>query len=258
METVRRNANSISINSPLGTIIFLTILQSCTLDFSLPEDHETEDELGEDDNSNAAVETDTASPNHTESSCDDGIQNGDETGLDCGGNCATCPGCDDGELNGDENGIDCGGSCAACPTCIDGIQNGDETGLDCGGNCAACPTCIDGIQNGDETGLDCGGRCPECGNRVFSSPTPDISIPAACFAPDQDILITKHNPSFLPTLDWVWVEDDKDWWSRMPKSTLLYQAPEKKGTYEMKFYWYDQYDEYWKSRLTFEVSDRCS
>jgi len=204
-------------------IVFLIILQSCTLDFSLPEDHETEDELGEDDNSDtavetdtaavetdtAAVETDTASPNHTESSCDDGM------------------------------------------------QNGDETGIDCGGNCPACPACHDGMQNGDETGIDCGGRCPECGNRVFSSPTPDISIPAACFAPDQDILINKHNPSFLPTLDWVWVEDDKDWWSRMPKSTLLYQAPEKKGTYEMKFYWYDQYDEYWKSRLTFEVSDRC-
>ena len=47
--------------------------------------------------------------------CDDGIQNGNETGIDCGGDCATCPTCDDGIQNGDETGVDCGGS--ACQTC---------------------------------------------------------------------------------------------------------------------------------------------
>ena len=42
--------------------------------------------------------------------------------------------CTDGVLNGDETEIDCGGSiCDACPTCDDGIQNGDETGVECGG-----------------------------------------------------------------------------------------------------------------------------
>ncbi len=51
-----------------------------------------------------------------EPTCDDGIQNGDEEGIDCGGtNCAACPTCDDGILNGDEEDIDCGGSCPACP-----------------------------------------------------------------------------------------------------------------------------------------------
>jgi hypothetical protein len=98
--------------------------------------------------------------------CTDGIQNGDETGVDCGGtNCPACPTCTDGIQNGDETGVDCGGTaCPACPTCNDGIQNGDETGVDCGGtNCPACPTCNDGIQNGDETGVDCGGTiCPPC------------------------------------------------------------------------------------------------
>ena len=50
-------------------------------------------------------------------SCEDGIQNQDETGVDCGG--STCP---------------------ACPTCDDGIQNGEELGVDCGGpDCAPCP-----------------------------------------------------------------------------------------------------------------------
>jgi len=98
-------------------------------------------------------------PNPT---CDDGIQNGDETGIDCGGSCAACATCDDGILNGDETGVDCGGSCAACATCDDGILNGDETGIDCGGSCAACATCDDGILNGDETGIDCGGSCAAC------------------------------------------------------------------------------------------------
>lgn len=53
--------------------------------------------------------------------------------------------CTDGIQNGDETGVDCGGSnCAPCvtpPTCNDGIQNGDETGVDCGGsNCTPCTT----------------------------------------------------------------------------------------------------------------------
>ncbi len=96
-------------------------------------------------------------------SCTDGIQNGDETGVDCGGSCDACGSCNDGIQNGDETGVDCGGSCPACDSCNDGIQNGDETGIDCGGSCPdACPTCTDGIQNGNETGVDCGGSCPPC------------------------------------------------------------------------------------------------
>ena len=51
--------------------------------------------------------------------CDDGMQNGDETGVDCGG--ATCP------------------PCMSGPTCDDGMQNGDEEGVDCGGS--SCPPC---------------------------------------------------------------------------------------------------------------------
>ncbi|MCB0639531.1 MAG: T9SS type A sorting domain-containing protein [Lewinella sp.] len=75
------------------------------------------------------------------------------------------PTCDDGVQNGNETGVDCGGpDCPACPTCNDGVQNGSETGVDCGGpDCPACPTCNDGIQNGNETGVDCGGDCAPCG-----------------------------------------------------------------------------------------------
>ena len=98
--------------------------------------------------------------------CNDGIQNGNETGVDCGGpDCDPCvlpPTCNDGIQNGNETGVDCGGpDCDPCESCSDGIQNNGETGVDCGGqNCEQCDTCDDGIQNGDETGVDCGG--PDC------------------------------------------------------------------------------------------------
>lgn len=95
-------------------------------------------------------------------SCNDGIQNQGESGVDCGGPCAACPTCSDGIQNQGETGVDCGGPCSACTSCNDGIQNQGETGVDCGGPCAACPTCSDGIQNGDETGVDCGGSCAPC------------------------------------------------------------------------------------------------
>ncbi len=78
-------------------------------------------------------------------SCSDGIMNGNETEVDCGGSdCMPCSTCDDGILNGNETEIDCGGpDCDACPTCTDGIMNGDEDDVDCGGSfCAACP-CTD-------------------------------------------------------------------------------------------------------------------
>ncbi|MFT6358044.1 MAG: hypothetical protein ACJAYJ_002265 [Saprospiraceae bacterium] len=91
--------------------------------------------------------------------CDDNLQNGDETGVDCGGtNCPACPTCNDGILNGNETGVDCGGSdCSACPTCNDGIQNGSETGVDCGGtDCAPCNTGGCQTVNIDSNNFDSG------------------------------------------------------------------------------------------------------
>ena len=62
-------------------------------------------------------------------SCFDGIQNGNETAVDCGGDCAPCPTCDDGIKNGDEDGVDCGGSCEPCAGLVtkSGLINSDET-----------------------------------------------------------------------------------------------------------------------------------
>lgn len=107
-------------------------------------------------------------PDEPSPTCNDGIQNGDETGVDCGGSCVACPTCSDGIQNQGEEDVDCGGPCEACPippTCTDGIQNQGETGVDCGGPCEACilpETCDDRIRNQNETGVDCGGVCPAC------------------------------------------------------------------------------------------------
>ncbi len=109
--------------------------------------------------------------------CFDGVQNGDEEGVDCGGHCKPCGTCFDGIQNNDEEGVDCGGTyCEPCHNCSDGIMNWGETGLDCGGPfCEPCPSCSDGVQNCHfilldngswdqecETGVDCGGPCSPC------------------------------------------------------------------------------------------------
>jgi len=124
--------------------------------------------------------------------CEDGIQNGSETDIDCGG--SSCPGCDLGDaclINDDCLSGACEDAiCVESATCEDGTQNGSETDIDCGGpDCSGCdlgdaclidddclssacegnicvegPTCDDGELNGSETDIDCGGPdCPGCG-----------------------------------------------------------------------------------------------
>jgi hypothetical protein len=72
--------------------------------------------------------------------------------------------CDDGLMNQNEDGVDCGGSCPPCNdgySCNDNILNGTEVSVDCGGECPPCflNFCEDGIQNNGEQGIDCGGEC---------------------------------------------------------------------------------------------------
>jgi hypothetical protein len=111
-------------------------------------------------------------------SCQDGVLNGTESDVDCGG--TECNACPDGKVCA--SGSDCASrSCdtttapSTClpPSCNDGIQNALETDVDCGGNCGAtcapgegcagtgdCAygTCADGI-------CDCTPSCPtnQCG-----------------------------------------------------------------------------------------------
>lgn len=64
--------------------------------------------------------------------CIDGIQNGNETGVDQGGRCAGGGGSGGG--GGGSGGE--GGDGSGAGTCSDGQQNGNETGVDSGGRCA--------------------------------------------------------------------------------------------------------------------------
>jgi hypothetical protein len=91
--------------------------------------------------------------------CGDGIQNGAETDLDCGG--GSCPGCAVGDgcfLPTDcQNGGCSGGICQ--PSCT---TNGQcPSGVCLGGYCRVA-NCADGSKNGTETGVDCGGPSPYC------------------------------------------------------------------------------------------------
>lgn len=59
--------------------------------------------------------------------------------------------CSDGIQNQDETSIDCGGVCGSCQSCTDGIKNGTETGVDCGG--ASCSTCTSPCVSYNNTSL---------------------------------------------------------------------------------------------------------
>jgi len=91
--------------------------------------------------------------------CNDQIQNGDETGLDCGGTCGTK--CDIGL--GCRVNADCDQSVATCS----------------GGVCTALP-CNNGELDPQETGetdVDCGGTCRPCaGGRKCNGPADCFSM----------------------------------------------------------------------------------
>ena len=87
------------------------------------------------------------------------------TGNCSGGTCQALPTCMDGIKNGGETGIDCGGM-TMCPRC--GTGQGCSLASDCtnqvcqGGMCQA-PSCSDGVKNQNETDVDCGGgTCSAC------------------------------------------------------------------------------------------------
>lgn len=124
--------------------------------------------------------------------CDDDRSNGDESDVDCGGDCDPCDDgarCNDGS---DCESLVCGaeGDVLTClaASCDDERRNGGETGVDCGGenDCARCAagevcaghadcatnscdddvcqeaSCDDGRLNQEEIAVDCGGECDGC------------------------------------------------------------------------------------------------
>ena len=140
-------------------------------------------------------------------SCMDGVHNGDESDIDCGGYCRPCdtkrkcqrdmdcvssvcgtsPGvvggvclaasCSDKRRNGHETDVDCGGEvcrpCAASKTCR--LPRDCSTAL-CQNNLCLAPSCTDGLKNEDETDVDCGGiSCLSCGDGKTCSSYTDCS-----------------------------------------------------------------------------------
>ena len=123
--------------------------------------------------------------------CDDGLVEGGETDVDCGGTaCAPCEGGQRCSADRDCVTNYCAGGICGRASCADGVRNGNECAVDCGGDCeelcregARCDTasecasgvverglcgsgqCDDGILNNGESDIDCGGeecrRCPE-------------------------------------------------------------------------------------------------
>src|SRR6185436_20089437 len=80
--------------------------------------------------------------------CNDNVENQDETGVDCGG---VCPSCADGQpcaIGADCQSAVCRGTgcapgvalCCHAPRCDDGVRNNNEPVTDCGNAaCGGCP-----------------------------------------------------------------------------------------------------------------------
>lgn len=83
-------------------------------------------------------------------SCADGVRNGTETDIDCGGSCRPCNNGKTCTLALDCSSGVCSGNTCLPPNCGDGIKNSDETDIDCGGSCGRC-----GVQQGCQSATDC-------------------------------------------------------------------------------------------------------
>jgi hypothetical protein len=91
--------------------------------------------------------------------CMDGVQDGNETDIDCGGD--TCTGCPDGQSCQDDQDCltdSCINDICGPPTCTDGVENADEADIDCGGG--TCPLC----RNGDSCLMDSDCASGDCKN----------------------------------------------------------------------------------------------
>lgn len=125
----------------------------------------------------------------------------------------TCPAptCTDGVMNGTEIGIDCGGSCPACTNdCDNGIQDGAETGVDCGATCVPCTTNNTPIDGGpgcspavQATVLTT--NCDQIGTSAF-----ELNTPTGIFQPVVDGTLPTVSPTCGggATLQGEWIHVD--------------------------------------------------
>lgn len=185
------------LRSFIGAVVFGSLLAgvpSCTIDFDAPFNetgwYGVADAGGDvPADQHADVEGDDSDAPAKEAGeaglCDDGVRNGDESDVDCGGRCEACPvgaACRASSDCASEQCVDavccesaCLGACRACSegrtgeadgTCANVLAGSDPDdecsgGYDC--RDGSCESCVDGLQNGDETWIDCGGDCSPCG-----------------------------------------------------------------------------------------------
>ena len=159
--------------------------------------------------------------------CNDGLKNGDESDVDCGGSvCAPCREARGCSMHEECESRVCSGMKCAAATCSDGAQNGQETDVDCGGelcpakcdekrSCLASvdcksglckmnqcvpPACLDQLKNGPESDIDCGGSCPPCFDNLTCSQGSDCqsgvcSDKKRCLAPSCTDLVKNGQES---------------------------------------------------------------
>jgi len=91
-------------------------------------------------------------------SCSDGVKNGGETDVDCGGDIITgCDPCTGSKACGIDKDCQTGGCVNGfCIDCNDNVKNGDESDIDCGGSCTGCP-----VGNACVSNSDCDGYCDQ-------------------------------------------------------------------------------------------------
>lgn len=110
----------------------------------------------------------------TEPSCDDGVLNGQESGIDCGGICnQTCSLDSPCNLDSDCDSNYCLQGKCSVPNCFDNTKNGDEPDVDCGGSCVSlCPA-----GRYCDSNFDCeSGICDELSKRCEAVPEPEPGL----------------------------------------------------------------------------------
>ncbi|MBN2457745.1 hypothetical protein JXB31_01280 [Candidatus Woesearchaeota archaeon] len=194
-------------------------------------------------------------PNH----CMNKVMDENETGVDCGGECAPCKAGSGCLINSDCISLNCLSGICQNATCSDGIKNQGESDTDCGGPCEKCaenkscqrdsdclteycklgictePTCDDGAKNGDEEGIDCGGSCPEECTIVNESEicyvyTPDgeKKLDSDCDGMDDEWEQLYGLKAYVDDAD---ADDDKDGFSNLEEylNGTDPTTPDKKG-----------------------------
>jgi hypothetical protein len=170
-----------SLSTTAGWLAALALASSCT------DDTAPVDESGSSGGDGINTISNSDGMSNTAPTGDSGETDPDTT-LGSGGD----PDCNDGLHNGDETDLDCGGSCDPCGDGAGCMIAEDCYSLVCDAGACQSATCYDEVQNGNEDGIDCGSGCPnpcgqsggcsgddECADDEFCDPNGEC-LPAAC------------------------------------------------------------------------------